>query len=170
MGTRRRIELDPTLQPVVVPGRVLNELCAHALESRPEECCGLLAGDAEQRFAAVHRCRNEMTLKHRSDPRAFPRDGREAYFMSELDFLRGRMEAEERGGAVTAVYHSHVGAGAYFSEMDQEFAEHVLFPVPDAAHIVLAVWERKVTEVGIFERDPISGFLDGRLVQALEPR
>ncbi len=44
------------------------------------------------------------------------------------------------------------------------------FPVPDAAHIVLAVWERKVTEVGIFERDPISGFLDGRLVQALEPR
>ena len=39
-----RIEVDVTAPPVSIPGRVLNELCTHALETRPEECCGLLTG------------------------------------------------------------------------------------------------------------------------------
>jgi proteasome lid subunit RPN8/RPN11 len=165
---RGRIELNPDLAPVLLPRRVLNEMCSHALETHPEECCGLVAGDESERFAGVFRCRNEMTKMHRSDPSAYPRDGRHAFFMNESDLLKAQREAEVRAQHVTGVYHSHIDAGAYFSETDQAFAEQELFPFPTAAHIVIAVWERRVARVGLFERDPAAGGFRGRAVEARE--
>jgi len=164
---RQRIDLQPTLAPVAISSRVMHELCAHALQAQPEECCGLVTGSAAERFATVHRCRNEMTAKHRKDPELYPRDGTRAYFMNETDYLRAQTEAEERGETVTAVYHSHVGAGVHFSEMDQEFAESDLFPFPGAAQIVMSVWDRRVTGAGVFERDPVSGEFVGALLEVV---
>jgi proteasome lid subunit RPN8/RPN11 len=99
-----------------------------------------------------------MTRLHRADPVTHPRDGTRAFYMNELDYLRVSEEAAPRGRVVTAVYHSHVGAGAYFSELDQEFARQPLFPFPDADHIVLAVFDRRVSELGLFRADPAGGF------------
>ena len=166
MQTRERVELNPNLTAMPMPGRVLNEMCAHALETLPEECCWLVTGCNGSRFRSVYRCRNMMTLQHRSDPVAYPRDGREAYYMSEVDYLKAQKYAQERGEVVTAVYHSHVAAGAYLSEMDREHAEHELFPFPDAAQIVLAVGEGKVVEVGIFDCSPGADAVSGRRVEA----
>ncbi len=87
---RDRIFVDPQLAPTPIAGRVLNELCSHALETRPEECCGLILGTQDERFRVVRRCRNNMTLQHQSDPKRYPRDGREAYYMSEIDYLRAQ--------------------------------------------------------------------------------
>lgn len=87
--------------------------------------------------------------------------------MNETDYLKAQMGAEERSEQATAIYHSHVDAGAYFSEMDQEFAEHELFPFPDVAHIVIAVWEGKVTQLGIWQR---SGRDSGFIGRCLEVR
>ena len=139
-GRARRIEMDEDRDPVRIDARVMHELCAHALEAQPEECCGLVIGRPSDRFSRVVRCRNEMTARHKEDPAAYPRDGTRAFYMSEADYLRAMREAEAEGHRVTAVYHSHVGAGAYLSEMDLAFAEHAFFPFPDAAQIVLAVW------------------------------
>ena len=162
----RRVDVDEALAPVTVPGRVLNELCAHALETLPEECCGLIAGSAAERFGHVIRCRNDMTSLHHRDPDTYPRDGRRAFYMNEHDYLRAQERADAAGEQVTAVYHSHVGVGAYLSELDLEYAEHELFPFPRAAHIVLAVYERKVGSLGLFERDPGIGFVGRALVPA----
>ena len=90
-----RIEVVVTAPPVSIPGRVLNELCTHALETRPEECCGLLTGVGGNPFRSVHRCRNTMTQQHQGDPDAYPRDGTQAYYMSEVDYLLGE-ELEHR--------------------------------------------------------------------------
>lgn len=158
---RERIQVDEHVSPVAVPGRLLNELCTHALETRPEECCGLVAGVDGDRFRSVYRCRNTMTLQHQNDPDAYPRDGRHAYYMSEVDTLRVLEEVDGRGEEVTAVYHSHVAAGVYLSEMDQDFADHELFPFPSAAQIVLAVGANAVDRVlaaAIFERDASGRF------------
>lgn len=146
----------------------MNELCNHALESEPEECCGLVTGTANERYARAYRCRNEMTARHREDPKQYPRDGTQAFLMNEVDYFKAQQEAEARGEQVTAVYHSHVGAGAYFSAMDQEFANATFFPFPRASHIVLAVWEHRVSGAGIFERDPASGRFVGALVEVGE--
>jgi proteasome lid subunit RPN8/RPN11 len=163
---RFRIDPDMTRPPVRIPGRVLNELCAHALQTQPEECCGLIMGDATERFRCIVRCRNDMSLHHRKDPERYPRDGSKAFYMNESDYLSAQTDAEQRGEQPHAIYHSHVGAGAYFSEMDQEYAEHELFPFPEAAHIVMAVWGGKVTQLGIFERDPETSLFTGRGLEA----
>ena len=146
-----RVDPDPKQPPVRVAGRVMNEMCNHALETQPEECCGLVSGTPNERYAHVHRCRNDMSVRH-----------------LEVDYMRAQREAEEAGAEVTAVYHSHVGAGAYLSEMDQEFADAAFFPFPRASHIVLAVWDHKVSGAGIFERDVVSGRFIGALIEVGE--
>jgi proteasome lid subunit RPN8/RPN11 len=167
---RERIEIDVDRAPVLIPGRLLNEMCAHALETRPEECCGLLAGTQANGYLTVHRCRNTMTQQHQNDPIRYPRDGCQAYYMSEVDYLRAEQDAASQGSEVMAVYHSHVSVGAYLSEMDQDFAEHALFPFPQAAQIVLAVAASNVDRVvgaGIFERDAGLREFSGRALKAL---
>lgn len=154
---RARVELNRNLGPVPCPAPVLSELCNHALETAPEECCGLIVGSGRQRFEQVHRITNVMTRMHLADPLAFPRDARHAYYMAELEYLVAQKDAEARGRTVTAVYHSHVEAGAYLSQEDLAYAEHPLFPFPRAAQIVVSVLGGRVKEAAIFEIDPATG-------------
>ena len=116
-NSEKNVEVDESRASVELPRRILNELYAHALETLPEECCGLIVGDDQDRYQNLVRCRNEMTLRHEEDSVAYPRDGCEAFYMSPLDYMRARDEAEANGARVTAVYHSHVGVGAYLSTM-----------------------------------------------------
>jgi proteasome lid subunit RPN8/RPN11 len=158
-----RIHLDAQLPPLSVTASVLNEMAGHARETLPEECCGLVSGDESVRFRRVHRCRNEMTRMHQEDPVAHPRDGREAFYMNEHDYLAAMRQAESEGEKITAVYHSHPGTGLYFSELDQAFANQELFPFPDADHIVISIHDGKV-EAGLFQRTG-DGFV-GRVLLA----
>ncbi len=95
---------------------------------------------------------------------SFPRDGRKAFHMSEADYLRVQEEADERGQQVTAVYHSHANAGAYFSELDQEFASQRAFPFPEAHHIVISVVDGLLKETAVFRRNEDSHGFEGRLL------
>jgi proteasome lid subunit RPN8/RPN11 len=165
---RRRIDVDEALPPVAIPGRILNELCAHALETLPEECCGLIVGDERQRFVRLVRCRNEMTRLHHEDPQSHPRDGRSAFWMNEGDYLQAREQAAAEGQQVTAVYHSHVGVGSYLSEEDLAYAEHDFFPFPEADQLVVAVFDRHVKHIAAFQRPAPGQAFVGRAVEARE--
>ena len=149
---RERIAVDPDREPELIPASVLHDVFAHAREADPEECCGLVTGDESQRYRHVVRCRNDMTLHHRRDPVAYPRDGREGFFMNEQDYQRAAEAAEARHEQVVCVYHSHVGCGAWFSELDQEFAEQPHFPFPAATHLVVSVMGGKVVDQALFVR------------------
>ena len=166
---RRRIDVDEALPSVAIPGPVLHELFAHARDVSPEECCGLIVGDDRERYANVVRCRNEMTRRHAEDPQTFPRTNRDGFWMNEGDYVRACEEAQARGARVTAVYHSHVGAGPYLSALDLEYAEHPLFPFPDADQVVVAVLEDHVTGAGLFRRDPATQAFVGVPVEAGRP-
>ncbi len=163
----RRVEVDENLEPIVIPGRILNELCAHALETLPEECCGLIMGDDDRRYREVARCRNDMTQQHRLDPVTYPRTGEKAFLMNPHDYVEAQRQAGQNGNRVTAVYHSHVGAGAYLSEMDLEYATREGFPYPGADQIVVAVHESDARGlVGVFTRETPSEPFRGRLVES----
>jgi adenylyltransferase/sulfurtransferase len=109
-----------------LPRAVLDEIYAHAKAGYPEEICGLIIGDNE-----VRRCENRQNALHAEDPEHFPRDARTAYNLAPKDLLfLGRSLGSER--PVTAIYHSHVDVGAYFSDEDVRAALHdgeLLYPV-----------------------------------------
>jgi len=165
----RRVDVDASLPPLPLPRRILNELCAHALETLPEECCGLILGRETARYGRVVRCRNEMTRRHRADPLTHPRDGSAAFWMNEGDYLQAQALAEAAGEQVTAVYHSHVDVGAYLSELDLEYAEHALFPFPAADQIVIAVHDRRVVALGLYHREGVTKPFTGRNVVSDAP-
>ena len=160
----RRVDVDEKLEPIVIPGRILNELCAHALETLPEECCGLIMGDDDHRYREVARCRNDMTQQHRIDPVTYPRTGKKAFFMNPLDYVEAQRQSGENGNRITAVYHSHVGAGAYLSEMDLEYAENEFFPFPESDQLVVAVLGSKVAGIGLFRRTDFNAPFRGRTI------
>ena len=160
----RRVEVDETLEPVSIPGRIINELCAHALETLPEECCGLILGNVDHRYREVSRCRNDMTQRHRRDPVTYPRSGEHAFYMNELDYMKVAEHAHGADEQITAVYHSHVGAGAYLSELDLEYAENDFFPFPDSDQLVIAVCHSKVTGIGLFRRNGAEAPFVGRII------
>jgi proteasome lid subunit RPN8/RPN11 len=163
------VDVDASLPPLALPRRILNELCAHALETLPEECCGLVLGRESARYGRAVRCRNEMTRLHLADPLTHPRDGRAGFWMNEADYLHAQALAEAAGDQVTAVYHSHVDVGAYLSELDLEYAEHALFPFPDADQIVIAVHDRRVVGLGLYHREGVTKPFTGRNVVSDAP-
>ena len=163
-----RIDVDESLPAVVIPRQILNGLYEHAIETLPEECCGLVIGTDEDRFQHLVRCRNEMTMHHRQNPAEYPRDGSEAFYMNSLDYLTAHEEAEARGVQVTAVYHSHVGVGAYLSGIDLAYAVSADFPFPDADHIVVAVFDCEVDSVAYFRKDGEDRSFLGRTVVSSE--
>ena len=91
-----------------------------------------------------------MNRMHEEDPVTFPRTNLDAYYVDPGEQLRARSEAEAAGERVTAIYHSHVGARAYFSEMDLAFATQPGFPFEEADHLVVSVLEGLAREIGLF--------------------
>ena len=162
-----RVDLDFDLEHREIESRILHEICRHALDVAPEECCGLILEGSEDGVQRVVRVTNIMTKMHVADPVAFPRDARHAYYMSEVEYLRALEEAEAREERVAAVYHSHFGHDCYLSADDLAFASHPLFPFPDAGQIVVSVLDGKVSTVGFFDPTPDApgGFV-GRVLEA----
>jgi [CysO sulfur-carrier protein]-S-L-cysteine hydrolase len=121
---------------VVTPAE-LEAIRAQAVEEYPSESCGvLLVRGSERRLL---RCRNAQNDLHAKDPARHPRDARTAYYIDPRDLLRIG-DLERQGFAVAVIYHSHVDAGAYFSETDRRQALVGGEPAyPEAAYVVTSV-------------------------------
>ena len=115
----------------------LQAIRAHAVQDYPSESCGVvLVREGERRLL---RCRNAQNDLHAKDPARYPRDARTAYYIDPRDLLRIG-DLERQGFAVAVIYHSHVDAGAYFSETDRRQALVAGEPAyPDAAYLVTSV-------------------------------
>lgn len=136
---------------MIVTAEELRAVAAQAVAEYPRESCGvILARDGERRLVG---CRNVQDDLHRRDPVRYPRDARTAYYIDPADLLRiGRLEGE--GFAVAVIYHSHIDAGAYFSETDRRQALVAGEPAyPDAAYVVTSVVSGRVDAVAAFRWD-----------------
>lgn len=115
----------------------LREVRDHAVSEYPSESCGvILVRRGERRLI---RCRNLQDDLHRRDPERYPRDARTAYYIDPADLLKiGRLEGD--GFGVAVIYHSHIDAGAYFSETDRKQALVGGEPAyPEATYVVTSV-------------------------------
>ena len=108
------------------------------------------------------RCRNIQNELHAKDPQRYPRDARTAYYIDPKDLLRiGELERE--GFDVAVIYHSHIDAGAYFSETDRRKALVGGEPAyPAATYVVISVVAGQV--------DAMAGLPLGRRRARLRPR
>lgn len=120
----------------------------HAEADYPAEACGVLLvrpGAVEER--RLRACRNIQDELHAKDPGRFPRTARTAYYIAHEDLLEiGRREGE--GFEVRVIYHSHVDAGAYFSETDRRNAMVDGVPAyPQTTYVVVAVAAGRVADI-----------------------
>lgn len=126
-------------------------IARQAVAEYPHEACGVIVARGGER--RLLRCRNIQNQLHARDPVRYPRDARTAYYVDPADLLRvGRLESE--GFAVAVIYHSHVDAGAYFSETDRRQALVGDEPAyPAAAYVVASVVAGRVEAWAAFRWD-----------------
>lgn len=121
---------------------------AHAKEDYPAECCGMITADAEGN-KTVHRCENIQDKLHASDPKTHPRTAKMAYRMDDMQVMRIQQGAEDAGGKMIAIYHSHIDVDAYFSEEDQNAAMFFGEPAyPGVVYPVIPVKDNVVDRDG----------------------
>ena len=87
-----------------IPRNLIDQIVAHARETAPEECCGVLTGSGRD---ATHAERAENEFAHRM-----------RYRIAPDELYRLTMLASERGEDVIATYHSHPRSEAYPSQTD----------------------------------------------------
>ena len=136
---------------MIVTDGELEALRAQALEEYPEESCGVIVVRGEER--RLLRCRNVQNALHAGDPERNPRTARTAYHIDPQDLLRiGRLEGE--GFAVAVIYHSHIDAGAYFSETDRRQALMGGEPTyPGTTYLVTSVVNGRLRATVAFQWD-----------------
>lgn len=136
---------------MIVGGEELQALRTQALEEYPEESCGVIVARGDER--RLLRCRNVQNDLHARDPERNPRTARTAYHIDPQDLLRiGRLESE--GFGVSVIYHSHVDAGAYFSETDRRQALMDGEPTyPGTTYLVTSVVAGRVEATTAFQWD-----------------
>jgi len=135
---------------------VFGIIAEHARETYPEECCGvILGGDGGDE---VHRLVNIQNTLHATDPETFPRDARTAYNLDPKELDAILKQAEHRGVAFKALYHSHPDHDAYFSDEDKACATPFGEPTyPDTAQVVVSVMGGSVGRVAVYAWNPDAG-------------
>ena len=137
---------------------MLEQICGHAVEEYPFECCGIIIGKSGTTGEDVlHRCRNIQNALHEKDPGTFSRDARTAYYIDPKELMSIFKQAEKGGLVIKLFYHSHPEHDAYFSEEDHRMALFDGEPLyPHASYLVVSVYNREVKEQAFFSWDPES--------------
>jgi proteasome lid subunit RPN8/RPN11 len=102
------------MQALRIPAASLEAIRRHAEASRPEECCGVLLGEASPlgpRVTEAVPARN-----------AAPGDRRRAYAIEPRDLLAAARRARAAGLEVLGYYHSHPEGSSRPSDRDRDRA------------------------------------------------
>jgi proteasome lid subunit RPN8/RPN11 len=109
-----------------LPQSTIDEIIAHARETAPEECCGIIAGKAGV-ATKLYRMTNAAEQAYR--PYRYEMDGKELlHLIRELD---GRDEE------FLVIYHSHVATEGRPSPTDIRFAANW----PDPYYVLVSLAE-----------------------------
>jgi proteasome lid subunit RPN8/RPN11 len=110
-------------------GVFYKEIVEQALREFPNECCGVIAADADGRPVKVFPATN-------IDASAV------TYRIDAKDQLRIERELDDEGWDTWAYYHSHTHSEAYPSPTDRSHAKRVEAFYPDVRFLILSVERR----------------------------
>ncbi len=131
----------------------IQKIRGQAEKDYPHETCGILTGPKNQKekITGIYPCKNVQDDYHALDPVSFPRTSGTAYFIDPRDLLRIQRELREKDSEMRVIYHSHVNAGAYFSEEDQRIALSEGKPAyPGVSYLVVSVDQGKAKEASLY--------------------
>ena len=112
---------------------LIDEIVAHARDTAPQECCGVITGiDGEAR--AVERAENEFAHAMR-------------YRIGADEMFRIYRLADARGEEMVAFYHSHPRSEAHPSETDINEASGL----PESLHLICSLEDSERPVVRCFE-------------------
>lgn len=119
---RKRRHPEKVIEKVIrITEAVRSAMENHALNARPQECCGLLSGK-NGLITEVHKLRNEAD---RPEAR---------YFASPEDLFATMRRIRESGHRMLGIYHSHPRSTAYPSPADVEMAFY-----PEAVYFIISL-------------------------------
>jgi proteasome lid subunit RPN8/RPN11 len=103
----------------MIPAEALKQIVRHTQTAYPAECCGLLIEDA----SGVRSFQPIRNVAGTTDGAATSsRTQRDGYVMDPKALLDALDGAEQAGGRLWAIVHSHPDVGAYFSSEDKSMA------------------------------------------------
>lgn len=132
------------MRAIHLPVSVLEAMAAHARESYPEECCGLLIALPDPEDASAPR----SILAVESASNEFPGERKRRFLVSPEELRTAERRLDRTGRAVVGFYHSHPDHPGRPSRFDQENAW------PWYTYVVLGVDSTAVRESRAFELDP----------------
>ncbi len=136
-----------------IPEAWIQQISKQAEAEYPHECCGLILCETKnpQVLTRVVPCRNRQEDYHKQDPAAFPRTAGQAYWVDPQELLSIHKSMRKTGEQIRVIYHSHMDAGAYFSEEDQRMALDEGRPVyPGVDYLVMAVKKGKTHDSKLY--------------------
>ncbi len=123
--------LETDVAVVKVPRLIHDAMIGHALEERPFEACGLLAGQGGAITRAFRaRNREQSAVRYEIDPR---------------DLLRIFREIDDDDLDHLGIYHSHTHTRAYPSETDKRLATY-----PEALYFIVSLMDERAPYVKAF--------------------
>ena len=110
--------MDLSLQPSRLAA-LLPAMTAEASLRYPDEACGLIleGNGGALRFVAIPNIAGTAVGSQTST-----RSGRDGYVMEPKALMAALGAAEDEGGGLRAIVHSHPDVGAYFSREDKQMA------------------------------------------------
>jgi proteasome lid subunit RPN8/RPN11 len=113
-----------------------DEMVQHARADAPNECCGMIAADAEGKLVAVHQMVNAA-----ASPLRYVMDPTEQYQVEYKQIYDAGLE-------VGVVYHSHTRSAPYPSQTDINLANH-----PDSVYVIVGLDKGELDVRGFMIRD-----------------
>jgi proteasome lid subunit RPN8/RPN11 len=134
---------------LVLPRSVYLEMVAHCLDAAPLEGCGLLGGTVDGDDAVAATCYPATNDDHSA----------RTYTVAPKDLLRADRAAEDAGGQLIGVYHSHTHTEAEPSPTDVRAApdpgwHYVLVSLRDTDPAVRS-WRIPGPGGGVMEEEPV---------------
>jgi [CysO sulfur-carrier protein]-S-L-cysteine hydrolase len=135
-----------------IPKPLLDQIYSQAEKEYPAECCGFIIGPASvEVFTRVYPCKNAQESFHEREPNDFPRTSKTAYFIAPEDLLAVQKETRQKHEEIKVIYHSHIDADAYFSEVDKRMAlDHGEPNYPGVFYLVISVIKGQIKDSNLF--------------------
>lgn len=109
---------------VYLQAKYVNEMFNHASQDDPNECCGILAGEAGE-VKKLYRMTNPEASPYR-------------YRMDSKELLNVYNDIDDQGWEILAIYHSHTHSEAYPSATDIRLATW-----PDSLYLLISLLDKQ---------------------------